>query len=68
MKFELGAKVKDKTSPFAGTVVGRHEYLNSSTQYTVRSEVLAPSTGRPVEEYLGETAMELADSASTVVA
>ncbi len=44
---ELGAKVKDKWSPFEGIVIGRHEYLYGCRCYSVKSQKL--HEGQPIE-------------------
>jgi hypothetical protein len=46
-KHDLGAKVKDKLTPFTGTIVARTEYLTGCSRYSVQSAEL--KDGKPAD-------------------
>jgi len=57
-KFELGVKVADKVTGYAGTVTARAEYLDDNNRYLVENK---DATIRPIEWWYTEERLELAE-------
>jgi len=56
---EFETKVKDRITGFAGTVVGRIEYINGCIQYLVKPKMKKGSQEQPEGEWIDEQYLEI---------